>query len=355
MPLETAYLRVVEGRGPAAAAVRTALLAGVPLYRLGAAVDARRKLARRRALGRPAVSVGNLSVGGTGKTPAVGWLAGRLRAAGHRPAVLTRGHGGRPGADADEVLVLREALGPGVPVTPDPDRHAGAAATLRAHPPVSCFVLDDAFQRRDVARELDLVLVDASRGLRAARVLPAGLLREPPGALARADAVLLTRVERAGPERAAEVAAWVRRHHGRDPLARFAHRWSGVRVHTPGEPTPAERPVAALRGRRVYAAAGVGHPGAFADQLRAAGAEVLGEAGLGDHHRPDAAGLARLHAAAAAAGAAALVTTQKDRVKWRSLDPGPAALPVWVPRLSFEAVDGEAALVSLLLERVGSA
>ena len=355
MPLETAHLRVVQGeaRGLLAAAARAALRAGVPLYRAGAALDARRKLARRASPGRPTVSVGNLAAGGTGKTPAVIWVVGRLREAGHRPAVLTRGHGGRAGAEADEVLVLREALGPEVPVTPDPDRHAAAAATLAAHPRTSCFVLDDGFQRRDVARDLDLVLVDASRGLAAARVLPAGLLREPPGALARADAVLLTRVERAGPGRAAEVGAWVRRHHGRAPLASFAHRWSGLDAFAPGAVEPEGRPLAALRGRRVYAAAGVGHPAAFAEQLREAGAEVVGEAALGDHHRPGDAGLRALHAAAEAAGAEAVATTQKDRVKWRELEAGPAALPLWVPRLWFEAVSGEAALTRLLLARVG--
>ena len=334
--------------GPLAAVGRAALAAATPAWRIGLAIDRRRKLARRRTLGRPAVSIGNLTVGGTGKTPAVIWAVERLEAAGHRPAVLTRGHGGTHTGPADEVLELREALGPATPVQPDPDRHAGAAAVLAVAPGVSCFVLDDGFQRRDVERDLDLVLVDASRSLAAARLLPRGLLREPPSALGRADAVVLTRVERAGAAKAAAAAGWVERWHGRPPLAGFAHRWAAVDRHPGGTGPPA-----CLAGRRVFAAAGVGHPDAFARQLQAAGAAVAGTAPLDDHQRLDARGLADLHAAARACGASSVATTQKDWVKWRTLPRPEDPLPVWVPRLRLEPVNGGEALEALLLQRVG--
>lgn len=346
--MEDRYVRLVEGRsaGVLASAARGLLRAATPAWRLGLAIDQQRKRRGRRPLGRPTASIGNLSVGGTGKTPAVAWAVRRLLDAGHRPAVLTRGHGGDAQRPADEVLELRGMLRDAAPVIADPDRHAAAAAALAASPGLTCFVLDDGFQRLDVARDLDLVLVDASRTLASARLLPGGLLREPPAALTRADAVLLTRVDRAGPAATGETAAWVTRWHGRPPLASFAHRWSGVDAYPPAGAAPA------IAGRRLYAAAGIGHPRAFAEQLAAAGAEVVGAARLADHHRPTAGGLARLHADARAAGADAVATTEKDRVKWAMLDPGPDALPVLVPRLRFEPVAGEAALLALLRERL---
>lgn len=360
MTVEALHREWVEGASRSAGArlARTLLMAGVPFWRLGLALDQRQKRARLRGTGRPTVSVGNLSAGGTGKTPATGWIVSHLLAGGHRPAVLTRGHGGRPGAPADEVLELRERLGPEVPVQPDPDRHAAAAAVLAARPDITCFVLDDGFQRRDVARELDLVLFDASRPLAAARLLPAGLLREPPAALARADAVLLTRVERASPEGLRAATAFVRRWHGRDPLARFAHQWVGVDRSQPDAsatpPAPTHPlPLASLAGTRLHVAAGIGRPDAFADQLREAGVVVTGLAPMRDHHRFDAAGLATLHAAAAAAGAQGLATTRKDWVKWRNLPVGHGALPVWIPRLEFEARAGGDELRALLTEKLG--
>ena len=185
-----------ERRGVRASVLRGTLGAAEPLY--AAAVRGRNWLFDRgvgvRRLPRPVVSVGNITAGGTGKTPVVLWLADRLRRKGRRPAVLLRGYEaeGRPQRRADAARgaarTRRARCRPRIAVGVNPNRLAGGDGVLRGRPDVDVFVLDDGFQHRKLARDFDLVLIDAAQPFGYGHVHPRGLLREPLAGLRRADA-----------------------------------------------------------------------------------------------------------------------------------------------------------------------
>ncbi|MCX5655460.1 MAG: tetraacyldisaccharide 4'-kinase [Planctomycetota bacterium] len=197
-----AWLAIVSGerRGPAAALARggLALLAG--LYRAALALrDIWFRLpgAARRA-SRPVVSVGNLTVGGTGKTPMVAYLARLVGEMGGRPVILSRGYGAASGGPNEEAIELAR-LCPGVPHLQNPDRLAALEGWIAGNP-CDVAILDDGFQHRRLARNLDIVLVDALRPFGFGHLLPRGLLREPLSALRRADMIVITRAELVTPE-----------------------------------------------------------------------------------------------------------------------------------------------------------
>jgi len=185
-----------RGFGPALARAGLTGLAG--LYRLGLVVADlrwRRRDAARRAPC-PVVSVGNLTVGGTGKTPMVAYLANLLVAEGYRPLIVSRGYGAEAGAMNEEARELADAC-PDVPQVQRPDR-LQAIRDWSASEPCDVAILDDGFQHRRLARDLDIVLIDALRPFGYGHVLPRGLLREPPAALARADLVVITHADLLG-------------------------------------------------------------------------------------------------------------------------------------------------------------
>jgi tetraacyldisaccharide 4'-kinase len=277
MDLAAAAERVWYGDDAAAVAARAALaplgalFAGIVGAR-GALYD--RGVSRTHALALPALSVGNLTVGGTGKTPVAAWLAGRLRERGARPALVLRGVG-------DDEVRVHALLNPEVPVVADPDRVAGARRARDAGADV--VVLDDAFQHRRAARVVDLVLMAAERSRAPVRLLPAGPYREGLGALSRASALVVTRKSASD----ADVDAVLARVSARHPVLPTAvvrlaadalRRWNGATAA--GEQ---REPVDALRGTRVLAVSGIGDPSAFAAQLRAAGA-LVEAASFPDHH-----------------------------------------------------------------------
>ena len=275
----------------------------------------------------PVVSVGNLAVGGAGKTPVAAWVAARLGARGRRPGIALRGYG------EDEVLVHRE-LNPDVPVFAAARRIEAARAAAEAGCDV--VVLDDGFQHRALARELDVVLI-AVEGWRARpRVLPRGPWREGPGALRRADAVVLTR-KSASRGRAEEVAGEVA-------------RWQTVLASchlAPGRLTPlvGDGPVlepGGLRGREVLAVAALANPAPFVEQLRRWGARV-DEALFGDHHAFTA---AEAKALGARAEGRTMVMTRKDAVKLRGILPPDAEAYVLEQTVQFDW--GEEALEAAL-------
>ncbi|MGH7668350.1 MAG: tetraacyldisaccharide 4'-kinase [Gemmatimonadaceae bacterium] len=273
-----------------------------------------RNLWFNRAAGRghvgpiPAISVGNITVGGTGKTPVAAWVAGELARRGVRPAIVLRGYGG------DEPAV-HARLNPDVPVVVDVDRVHGVrrAAALNA----DVAILDDAFQHRRAARIVDLVLVSAERGLECARMLPAGPFREPVSALRRATLVMVTR-KTAVPERAAAVLDFATASSGHGGAIVSLQPESLVAVDG-GE----TRPLSALNGCRVLLMTGVGEPALVASQLQAAGASVELRA-FPDHHAFTDRELARVGRSAAAADYA--VCTLKDAVKISTRWPGSGAL-----------------------------
>jgi tetraacyldisaccharide 4'-kinase len=311
---------------------RDLLLPLSPLY--GGVVRGRAAAFRRgwlaaRRLEVPVVSVGNLTFGGTGKTPTVVALARDLAGRGRRPAVLTRGYGRRSRAPlvmvgpapqldvdraGDEPLELASRL-PGVPIVIDADRvRGGAEAVLLG---ADLLLLDDGFQHLRVERDLDLVLLDAGDPWGGGRLPPRGRLREPARALMRASAVLLTKLPPQADPVVAELTAAVRRIAGALPV--LAARLAPSRVRGAQGWGPPEL----LRGRRLVAFAGIGRPAGFVALLEQAGAEVVASRWFPDHHRytvADLSGIERL----ADRHQAVAVTTAKDAVKL------PAEAPVWV-------------------------
>jgi len=290
-----------------------------PLYRAASRLRAagyRRGVFASERLPVPVVSVGNLTFGGTGKTPAVAALARDLVRRGRRPAVLTRGYGRRSGEPlllvgpepragvdeaGDEPLELAGML-PGVPVVVDADRVRGGLRARAAGADV--VILDDGFQHLRLERDLDLVLVDAGD--------PWGggwRLREPLSALRRASAVLVTRLSPADPEAGLEP---IRRRVGRIapgvPVLGATVRPTAVRT-VEGRQDPET-----LDGVRVFAFAGIGRPGGFLETLRSLGAEVVEVRWFGDHHRYTAAEFEAILARARRLEALP-VTTGKDAVK----------------------------------------
>jgi len=281
---------------------------------------------RAQSLGLPAVSVGNLSVGGTGKTPVSAWVAAQLVEIGARPAILLRGYG-------DDEPLVHARLNPGVPVIANPDRVAGAAAAKAAGATV--LVLDDAFQHRRARRDLDLVLIAAEQG-EAHRLLPAGPLREGRGALRRAQLAIVTRKSATSADAERTAAAWTG-FAGAPPTAILALNPGPLR---PLESTGASLPLSTLAGKRVLAVSAIGTPAAFEAQLRAAGG-VVESAAFPDHHPfgdADVADLVRR------AGASDLtICTLKDAVKlgprWPRQAPG-----VWYLSQAVEVERGGALL-----------
>ncbi len=313
-----------------------------PLYSV--VVRCRREAYRRRLLpsvrlGAPVVSVGNLTFGGTGKTPTVIALARDLVRHGRRPAVLTRGWGRatdapmvavapderlHPEVCGDEPLEIAFRL-PGVPVVVDGDRVRGGAEAIRRGADV--LLLDDGFQHLRVARDVDLLLVDAGDPWGGGRLPPAGRLREPADGLRRADLVVVTKLAPDDGDRLAELVDEIHRLAPRMPV--LGARLAPTRVRTEA----GWRPVSELRGRRVVAFAGLGRPEGFLDSLRQAGAEPAACRWFPDHHDYAGGELSVVLAEADRLGAVA-VTTRKDAVK---LSP---AAPVWVLEVEMVPVGG---------------
>ena len=264
------------GEGAGARAGRALALPASKLF--GAVVGARDLLyeagwLRTHATPIPVVSVGNLIVGGTGKTPIAAWVARELAARGAHPAVVLRGYG-------DDEPLVHSAVNPSVPVVTAVDRVAGVerAAGLGA----SIAVLDDAFQHRRVRRDADLVLVSADRWTPSVRLLPAGPWREPLSAVRRATLVIVTR--KAASEAAVDAV--------NEAVARAAPSVPRVTVHlelgdlvSAGAADAARetRPLASLAGARVHVVLAIADPRAFVRQLEAVGARVTASVFL-DHH-----------------------------------------------------------------------
>ena len=258
---------------------------------------------KQRRLHAKVISVGNLTVGGTGKTPMAVWIAERLIAEGKKAAILTRGYRGSAEAEGDEVQLMKARLGDRVPLGVGADRYEQGRKLVPAG--VEWFVLDDGFQHLQLARDVDVVLVDALNPFGGGRLLPVGRMREPKSALRRADVVLVTRSAHAP---AIEAAV------GRDvdaPIFYAQTALSSVRAAL-GEHRDRELPMRP-QDKRWFAFCGVGNPTGFLTDLRAWGFNVVAQQFFRDHHRYTQADANQLAASARAAGAEGLLCTEKDR------------------------------------------
>jgi tetraacyldisaccharide 4'-kinase len=289
-------------------------------------------LRRRVPLPHPAVSIGNLTFGGTGKTPVTIAVARILAAMGRRPAVLLRGYGRKsagarlvgPGSTSsdvgEEALLIARSLA-GVPVAVGEKREEAAAL---APADTAVFVLDDAFQHLRVRRDVDILLVDASRpgDLHAP---PVGRLREPLRAAERAGVIVVTR---GGEE---DLPAALRPRVGAKPVLSVRFRW-GETLGPDGAGTLSE-----WRGRRVLLFAGVGNPAGFQRSAREAGFDPQGALLFPDHAEPDPERIRAVLDRVRAGSFEGVLTTEKDAVKWLPVWPGP--IPLLFCRLETDIED----------------
>lgn len=261
------------------------------------------------------ISVGNLSSGGTGKTPTVEMVVRDLVRWGRRPAILSRGYGGRyprgdnanSGAGNDEFHVLAANL-PKIPHYQGGDRYASAQKATAAGADV--LVLDDGFQHVRLARDFDLVLVDALSPFDNGSMLPAGLLREPLEVLERADLFGVTRSDLVSPEELSTLANYLRRRFPGVPQVHFHVRPLGW-TDLDGNSYPLE----ALVERKVLAFCGIGRPESFRLQLTSLGVSVVDTLCFRDHHRYTEGDIQRILARSCELRVDEVVMTQKDAVK----------------------------------------
>lgn len=291
----------------------------------------------------PVISVGNLCVGGTGKTPMVMHIVGLLLEAGSRPCIAMRGYRGRAShsgtsrRESDESDAYTRAFAD-VPVVAQPDRIAGVRELLGAvkdgGAAIDCVVLDDGFQHRRLARDLDLVLVDASKPPTSDRLLPSGWLREPVRNLKRASLVVVTHAEQVDAASLRTLENTIIREHGKPPAAITRHVWTGLRL-ADAHGQDRTMPLDTLLEKRIMACCAIGNPLAFSRSLRATATPgmVVGEMTLPDHDPFDAVTVQRLIDEARRSRADLIVVTDKDWSKLRHIAPQRWGCPVARPQL----------------------
>jgi tetraacyldisaccharide 4'-kinase len=328
-----------------------------PLY--GAVVRARNRTfdehpGRAARVPAPVVSVGNLAMGGTGKTPVTLCLARSLEAAGWPSAILSRGYGGKrlvdpmavepdsdPRQTGDEPLLMARTLGPGKVVV-GRRRELAALRALAQEPPPRVLLLDDGFQHRALHRDLDLLLLDGVKRWGNGRMVPRGDLREPQESARRASALVVTRSLRAP---RAGIEDWWQCYGSGGPIFWVDFAITALRRFPTGErvalPDTSIGPL--------FAFCALGHPEAFFADLLVAGLFWTGSAQFPDHRALAPQDLAKLARQAQDSGAAGLVCTEKDAVKWRPDQAGALALPLWIAE---QQVLGAEPLVDYVVERL---
>lgn len=340
------YHDIISGRqaGPGAGFVRFGLRLLAPIYELcirvrNAVYDLGWKRIKRVAV--PVVSLGNLTTGGTGKTPLAAFVARWFRERGARVCFISRGY--RAGADGlnDEARVL-QALCPDVPHLQSPDRVASASMAAEEFGS-QLLILDDGFQHRRLARDLDIVLIDASHPWGFDYLLPRGLLREPPAALSRADLVVITRVDQVTREEINMI---------RTRVARINPRCDIVEVEFPAtrliDARGQTQPIETLAGAKVAAFCGIGNPGAFRASLERLGCAVIAFREFPDHHNYTPADRQELDRWSREAPVDAVVCTQKDLVKVGAGQSGDH--PLWAVEIGTRVVSGTDVLDARLTE-----
>lgn len=339
---------------------RALLYPPAKLYEL--AVKARilayqRGLLKTYHLRAPVISVGNLTVGGTGKTPCVAFIANYLRDAGHQVAILSRGYkratqGRVEVSDGKEILCSARESGdepfllarscPGVRVVVDQDRFA-AGRWLEARARISVFILDDAFQHLRLARDLNLALIDATEPLKQARMVPFGRLREPLSGLRRADAVIVTRSDYLF-DKPSLIETIEKQTQPNTPIFFAYHEMTRLRRLGSEESVS----LAELAQQPVAAVSGIAKPERFNEDLRNAGLRIVVRRDFEDHHRYSAEEFAQIAREAQTALAQAIVVTEKDAANLSGEMIRQSPLPIYAAQIEFQCQE-EFALNRLLL------
>jgi tetraacyldisaccharide 4'-kinase len=320
------------------------------------AFDEKPWLTARAAL--PVLSVGNLSVGGTGKTPLTLHLAQALHGMGHPNVILSRGYGGRRDADpmgvgplsspkevGDEPAMMAKRLGPNSVVV-GRRRIAAARTAVSLRPDAKLLILDDGFQHRAIHRDIDLLLLDGARAAGSGRMLPLGDLREPMESAKRAHALVVTRKSRANAEK---IEAWWSRYGSGGPVFYVDFRISGLRNAATGE-----RLAPPARPGPLFAFCALGHPQAFYADLLVAGLAWLDTRSFRDHRGLAPRQVAKMASAAVKLGAAGLVCTEKDAVKLTGAHTEASPIPIWVAEQEVAGAEGLTDWIAGLLRAMSS-
>jgi tetraacyldisaccharide 4'-kinase len=343
---------------------RAATMALVPLSLVyGAAVKIRSAIYRSgilktQSVGVPVISVGNITTGGTGKTPLVEWIACQLAERGHRVCVLTRGYrranpserlvvsdGEKIVADAehsgDEAMMLARSLLNRAAVICDADRVAGAHWAIENLNP-DVLILDDGFQHVRIARDLDIVAIDATNPWGNGPLLPAGILREPIDSLSRADCIIVTRTGDA-------MDAGLQKQIIQASASPTFRSTTLIRRITALDSPELEADKETLLKQSIAAFCGIGNPNAFFQQLRKEGFDLQHTQAFRDHHKYSQTDIDGFSRRAADAGAQALITTAKDAVKLGLMRFG---LPCYVVEIEMqiERADGLLALIDQAIQ-----
>ncbi len=261
----------------------------------------------------PVICVGNLTVGGTGKTPLVVWLSKQMPPD-TKYAILTRGYKSTQTSDLktqnhiDEPGLLAQMC-PGAKVIVNPDRVAGATQAIEKFD-AKVLIMDDGFQHRRLARDLDIVAIDATQPFGYGKMLPAGLLREPAASLKRAGAVVITRCDQIGKTQLSGLEEELRTINPNMVIAKSIHAAVSARK-TDNEQVG----IGQLKDKKIFAFCGIGNPDAFLNTVKALGSELVGSRVYDDHHHYTDACLADIREQAKESGADLVLTTQKDWTK----------------------------------------
>ena len=266
------------------------------------------RLVRTYSADVPVISVGNITTGGTGKTPLVVWLCRLLEEKSLKCAVLTRGYKSAKGMVSDEPAILARACS-GTKVLVNADRVAAAGRAVSQFA-AQVLVMDDGFQHRRLGRDLDIVAIDATRPFGYDRLLPAGLLREPKKAIRRADAVVITHYDQSNTVGVDLLEKRMRRIKPDLVIAKAIHRHRCARGT--GD---VSYDLDELRKKHIFAFCGIGNPEAFLNRLKKHGMHVVGTRIFNDHHNYSESDFAQIRDQAASLGADMILSTEKDWVK----------------------------------------
>jgi tetraacyldisaccharide 4'-kinase len=294
---------------------------------------------KQRQLRGKVISVGNLTVGGTGKTPMVLWLAEKFLAEGKRVAILSRGYKGA-GGTSDEIELMKRRLQGRVKFGVGKNRFA-EGRRIEAEQPVDVFLLDDGFQHLPLARDVDIILIDALRPLNRSLLLPAGSLREPFSAIGRADLLVFTRTD------TRPISAQATGDLDAYPVFAATTRLLGFRLHRKDALVQTHE----MGHGPFFAFCGIGNPRGFFDDLSRWNVPVAGQSIFRDHHLFTAIDLRRLEKAAQSAGAIAFVTTEKDAENLKGIDA--TAIPIFIAVIDF-ALSAESEFLAALERKLQS-
>ena len=287
----------------------------------------------------PVISIGNLTTGGTGKTPMVQYIARWLRDCGVRVTLLSRGYKAEQGSKNDEALELERRL-PDVPHLQNPTRVESAAVAIEEFA-AQTLLLDDGFQHRFLARDLDIVLIDATCPFGYRRLLPAGLLREPLSSLKRAGLVVITRVDQVTPIELQLIRQTVEKYNPEVAVVEFAHHVEGFENYS-GETLG----LSGLVGKTVLAFSGIGNPLAFADLLEEQGVALAAHMEFEDHHHFNRNDIEKIISRTKEVSAEAIICTMKDLVKIQVDRLG--SVPLWALSVGMEPSASQELLVQEL-------